>query len=140
MDLKLFRKSCKLSQSEIADLFGCSAGHISNIESGSRSITALQIRLLIEKYGLEAVSKYADPGELPATPTVTIDMHKQTFSNNSAPIQNGDGNSMTVSDQLLASLKTKDDQITTLLNQQQQLINQQQQFINLLSAKFGVKE
>lgn len=133
MNLRQFRKDYQLGQSDLAELFGCKQGHISNIESGSRSITGLQIRLLIEKYGLDAVSKYADPSELPAGPVVNIDMHKDNFQNNSAPIQNGDGNSMTVSDQLLASLKTKDDQITTLLNQQQQLIN-------LLSAKFGVKE
>lgn len=133
MDLKKFISDYKLEQRELADLFNCKAPNVSLIVNGKRSLTGLQIRLLIEKYGLETISKYADPDELPATPTITIDMHKQTFSGNSAPIQNGDGNSMTVSDQLLASLKTKDDQITTLLNQQQQLIN-------LLSAKFGVKE
>lgn len=140
MKLKEFISDYRLNQRELADLFSCNPSNVSNIVNGKRSLTGLQIRLLIEKYGLEAVSKYADPDELPAGPVVKIDMKKQKFENNSAPIQNGDGNSMTVSDQLLASLKTKDDQITTLLNQQQQLINQQQQFINLLSAKFGLKE
>lgn len=133
MKLKEFITDYRLNQRELADLFGCNPSNVSNIVNGKRSLTGLQIRLLIEKYGLDTISKYASPDELPATPAIAIDMHKQTFSGNSAPIQNGDGNSMTVSDQLLNSLKTKDDQITTLLNQQQQLIN-------LLSAKFGVKE
>lgn len=129
MDLKLFRKSCKLGQSEIAKLFGCSIGHISNIESGARSVTSLQIRLLIEAYGRDKVAPYADPGELPSeNPSITVNM--PNVRENNGQMNSGGNNTMNQSDpsvigmvkQLIEQNAIKDGQISTLLQQQERLI------------------
>lgn len=128
MDLKKFRFDYKLSQSDLAELFGCKQGHISNIEAGSRSVTALQIRLLIEKYGADVISKYAEPGEIPATITVNAPHIKE----NSGQVNGGGGNTQnnTNADKdLITVLKQQSDQITTLLQQQQTFLAQQTTFL-----------
>lgn len=92
MDIKKFRHDHKVSQKDLAQLFGCGQGHISNIESGARSITQLQIRLLIEKYGFDVVAKYASAAEMPGNPSVTV--NAPVITDNTAPVQAGNGNSM----------------------------------------------
>lgn len=124
MDLKMFRKSFKLSQSDLAQLFDCSVGHISNIENGTRSLTGLQIRLLIDKYGYDVVSQYAEPSELPASASsVNIDMHQTKIEGNHAPVQNGDGNSMSPDAGLIQVMQKQADHISELLRQQDRLIS-----------------
>ena len=92
MDIKKFRHDHKVSQKDLAQLFGCGQGHISNIESGARSITQLQIRLLIEKYGFDVVAQYANPNEMPQGAIVTV--NAPVITDNTAPVQAGNGNSM----------------------------------------------
>lgn len=123
MELKLFRKNYKLSQSDLAELFGCSVGHISNIESGIRTLTGLQIRLLIEKFGYDVIAKYAEPGEIPQGATVNIDMKRTKIEGNTAPVQNGDGNHMTNDAALIKVLSQQSEQITELLKQHDRLIS-----------------
>lgn len=123
MELKLFRKNYKLSQSDLAELFGCSVGHISNIESGIRTLTGLQIRLLIEKFGYDVIAKYAEPGEIPQGATVNIDMKRTKIEGNTAPVQNGDGNQMTNDATLIKVLSQQSEQITELLKQHNRLIS-----------------
>lgn len=129
MDLKLFRKSCKLSQSYLADLFDCSVGHISNIESGNRSITAFQIRLLIDKYGYDVISRYCDPSELPARPII---VHAPNVHDNKGQVNTGGTNTQNITPanndlinvlkQQSTLLSNQSAQITTLLEQQARLI------------------
>ena len=123
MELKLFRKNYKLSQSDLAELFGCSVGHISSIESGIRTLSGLQIRLLIEKFGYDVIAKYAELGEIPQGATVNIDMKRTKIEGNTAPVQNGDGNQMTNDATLIKVLSQQSEQITELLKQHDRLIS-----------------
>lgn len=121
MELKLFRKNYKLSQNDLAELFGCSVGHISNIESGNRTLTALQIRLLIEKFGYDVVAKYAESGEMPQG-AINIDMHKTEIKDNQGPVQAGNGNNMSPDAGLISVMQSQAAHITELLKQQDRLI------------------
>lgn len=125
MDLKKFRHDLKVSQKELAEVFNCKQGHISNIECGQRSLTNLQIRLLIERFGFDVISKYADPGELPQGITVNAPV----ISGNSGPVQSGSGNQMSTAgdtaslialmnkmlDENAKQMATKDAQIDRLI-------------------------
>lgn len=124
MNLKDFRKDYKLSPSDIAELFSCSVGHIYNIESKSRPLTELQIRLLIDKYGYDEIAKYADPEDLPKGPTVNIDMHKTSVGdNNNGPVNAGNGNQTVSPDAgLISVMQSQAAHITELLKQQDRLI------------------
>lgn len=121
MDLKGFLRDYKISQNEISVLFNCGAPNVSNIVNGKRALTGLQIRLLIEKYGFEAIAKYAEAEELPSVVTVNA-QHVQT---NSGQINGGGGNTQNVTsapDDLFVVLKQQSNQITTLLEHQARLI------------------
>lgn len=127
MELKLFRKNYKLSQSDLAELFGCSVGHISNIESGIRTLTGLQIRLLIDKYGYEAISKYADATELP--PVSGGSGSVEAVNSN---VQNGDGNSITADAVLIQVMKQQSDQNSALISELAKRSEQIDRLISLL--------
>ena len=127
MELKLFRKNYKLSQSDLAELFGCSVGHISNIESGIRTLTGLQIRLLIDKYGYEAISKYADATELP--PVSGGSGSVEAVNSN---VQNGDGNSITADATLIKVMKQQSDQNSALISELAKRSEQIDRLISLL--------
>lgn len=134
MDLKSFSSANRIPQRELAELFSCAPAHVSNIVNGKRSLTALQVRLLIERYGLEAVAKYADPSELPASaaPVVSVDLSKgkTEISGNQAPVNNGSGTQNVGGDSSLVDalkaqatvLSNQSDQISKLLDQQARLI------------------
>lgn len=117
MELKQLRDDLKLSQKELADIIGCKQSNISAIEKG-RGVTNRQIRSLIEALGLETVSKYADPEELPKyMPNITIG------ESNTAPIQVGNGNQLSTDaryikaiEELTATIRTKDEQINRMLS------------------------
>lgn len=94
MDLKKFIKDNRISQVELSTLFDCKPGHVSNIVNGKRSITQLQIRLLIEKYGVDKVMPYADQGEMPQGAIVNVTA--PVITDNTAPVQAGNNNSMEV--------------------------------------------
>ena len=125
MDLKMFRKTHKLSQRDLAELFDCSVGHISNIESGTRSLTGLQVRLLIDEFGYNDVAKFADASDLPSgsPASVNVDMSKTEIKGNTAPVQNGDGNQMSTDSALVQVVKQQSDQISKLIEQQERLIS-----------------
>lgn len=57
-DLRSFRKSKKLNQSDIADLFSCVQSNVSDIERYKRDLTPEQLSILIDKYGESEVMKY----------------------------------------------------------------------------------
>lgn len=134
MDLKKFRHDFKVSQSELAEIFSCKQGHISNIECGQRSLTALQIRLLIEKFGFDAIVKYAEPGELPQGSTVTV--NAPVITDNTAPVQSGNGNHMSTTDgALLELLKQQSEQIRTLMEQSAKKDQQIDRLISILEKK-----
>ena len=112
-----------LTPEKLASIFNCSIGHIYNIVSKGRSLTAMQIRLLIDKYGFDTVAKYAEPGEIPQGATVNIDMKRTKIEGNTAPVQNGDGNQMTNDATLIKVLSQQSEQITELLKQHDRLIS-----------------
>ena len=121
MDLKQFRIDYKLSQSDIADVFGCKQANVSLIEKGERTLTGLQIRLLIEKYGFDTIAKYADSDELPAQVTINAPHVRE----NSGQINGGGVNTQTVTSapsELIEVMKQQSNQITTLLEHQARLI------------------
>lgn len=129
MDIKKFRFDYKLSQSELARLFEVKQGHISNIESGTRSITAFQIRLLIDKYGYDVISRYCDPSELPAQ---SIIVHAPNVHDNKGQVNTGGTNTQNITPadndlvnvlkQQSAVLSSQSAQITKLIEQQARLI------------------
>lgn len=122
MNLKDFISDYRISQKELADLFGCAASNVSNIVAGKRNLTGLQVRLLIDKYGFETVAKYAEAGEMPQGPIVNVDMRKNEIKNNQGPVQAGDGNSMTTDAGLISVMQKQAEHITELLKQQDRLI------------------
>lgn len=123
MDLRQFRKDHHLSQNDVAEIFGCKQNHVSAIEVGTRSLTPLHIRLLIDKYGLETIAKYADPGELPQSQQPVVTVNAPVVRTNSGQMQVGDGNEMKTSsaendavvERLLGILQKKDEQIDRLI-------------------------
>lgn len=129
MDIKKLRYDLRLSQADLAKLFECNQSHISNIENGSRNLTKLQLRLLIEKYGVETIAKYADETE---RPSVIINAPNQKIEGNSGPVNAGDGTQTnnTADATLLDVMKQQSAQITTLLDQQERLITLLEQMNN----------
>lgn len=119
MDLKKFRFAHKLSQSDLAELWGVKQAHVSSIEKGERNkITPLQVRLLIERFGYDDVAKYASPGEMPERqqPNVSI-------SGNTGPVIQGNGNTITTDAKLIDVVQQQTAQISTLLEHQNRLIS-----------------
>lgn len=107
----------RLSQRELADVLQCNPSNVSNIVNGRRQLTGLHFRRLIDRYGFNAISEYAESGD---------DMPKKVegvnIYGNSAPVQNGDGNVCTENSALIAIIKqqtelmrSKDEQISRLL-------------------------
>lgn len=124
MNLKQFITDYRLSQKELADVLGCTPTNVSNIASGKRNLTGLHVRLLIDKFGLDVISKYAEPTELPApASSVNIDMHQTKIEGNHAPVQNGDGNNMSPDAGLIQVMQKQADHISELLRQQDRLIS-----------------
>lgn len=125
MDVQKFRHDYKLNQKDLADIIGCKQSNVSLIEKGERNFTNFQIRLLIEKFGLETVAKYAEPSELPQGITVNAPV----ISGNSGPVQSGSGNQMSTAgdtaslialmnkmlDENAKQMATKDAQIDRLI-------------------------
>ena len=134
MDLKKLRFNLRLSQGDLAELFKCNPSNISNIEGGKRNITALQIRLLIVKFGYEEISKYAEPGEMPQGIVSTIDRSAE-IKHNVAPVQNGDGNSISTDATLIQVMTQQSDQISELIRQQSKQHEQMDRLISLLEKK-----
>lgn len=133
MDLKRFRHDLKVSQKELAEVFNCKQGHISNIECGQRSLTTLQIRLLIERFGFDTIAKYSEPGELPQG---MVTVNAPVISGNSGPVQSGSGNQMSTSDNALVEvLKQQSEQITKLLEQSSKKDEQIDRLISILEKK-----
>ena len=124
-----------LTPEKLASIFNCSIGHIYNIVSKGRSLTAMQIRLLIDKYGFDTVAKYAEPGEIPQGATVNIDMKRTKIEGNTAPVQNGDGNHMTTDATLVAVMKQQSDQNSALIAELAKRSEQMDRLISLLEQK-----
>lgn len=122
MDLKKFRYDYRLSQNDLAVMFECGQGHISNIEKGVRNLTQGQLKLLIEKYSFDVVSQYLEENDLvPASTSININAPK--IQQNSGQVNGGDGTQNVTSDpSLVAVLNRQSEQISTLLAQQERLI------------------
>lgn len=135
MNLKQFRKDRGLGQKDIAEIFGCKQNHVSAIESGTRALTPLHIRLLIEKYGFDVVAQYANAAELPEKPTVAI--NAPVITDNTAPVQAGNGNSMELPPDagIIEVLRQQSNHISTLLSQQQTMLAHQERLIALLENR-----
>lgn len=127
MDLKNFISDYRLSQKELSEVFGCSPTNVSNIVSGKRNLTGLQIRLLIDKYGYEAISKYADATELP--PVSGSSGSVEAVNSN---VQNGDGNSITADATLIRVMKQQSDQNSALISELAKRSEQIDRLISLL--------
>ena len=57
-DLKAFRKENKLSQSELCFIWGIAQPYVSALENGTRPVNKEKIKVLIDNYGEEKVSKH----------------------------------------------------------------------------------
>lgn len=123
MDLRRLTQDYRLSQKELAELFGCNPSNVSNIVAGKRNLTGLQVRLLIDKFGRDVIAKYADPSELPPVSSVAIGSHHGSVDAVNSNVQNGDGNSITADAALVQVVKQQSDQISRLLDQQDRLIS-----------------
>lgn len=88
------------------------------MENSSKPLSALNVKILIEKYGYEAISKYADATELP--PVSDGSGSVEAVNSN---VQNGDGNSITADATLIQVMKQQSDQISALLAQHDRLIS-----------------
>ncbi len=132
MDLKKFIADYKLSQRELAELFKCTPTNVSNIVAGKRNLTGLHIRLLIDKYGYEAISKYADKTEMPATPSVNIEKNENKGSGN---MQTGEGIQINTDAALVEVMKMQADQNTALLAELSKRSEQMDRLITLLEKK-----
>lgn len=130
MDLKNFISDFRLSQKELSEVFGCSPTNVSNIVSGKRNLTGLQIRLLIDKYGYEVISKYADATELP--PVSGGSGSVEAVNSN---VQNGDGNSITADAALIQVMKQQSDQNSALIAELAKRSEQIDRLISLLEQK-----
>lgn len=130
MDLKNFISDFRLSQKELSEVFGCSPTNVSNIVSGKRNLTGLQIRLLIDKYGYEAISKYADATELP--PVSGGSGSVEAVNSN---VQNGDGNSITADAALIQVMKQQSDQNSALIAELAKRSEQMDRLISLLEQE-----
>ena len=133
MDLKKFIKDNRISQVELSTLFDCKPGHVSNIVNGKRSITQLQIRLLIEKYGVDKVMPYADQGELPQGAIVTV--NAPVITDNTAPVQAGNNNSMEVQNDTAALVALMNKMLDQHEKQLQKRDEQIDRLIDILEKK-----
>ena len=132
MNIKKLRFDCHIGQNEMASILGCTQANVSRIENGSRCITGQQIAALIERFGLDVVSRYADPSELPASGpavTVTLDHSRTEIKDNQGPVNSGSGTQNVGDSSLVEALKAQatvlsnqSDQISKLLDQQARLI------------------
>lgn len=130
MDVKSFVKENRIKQDELAQLFECTQSNVSNIVSGKRNLTKLQIRLLIEKYGVDKVMPYADQNEMPQGTIVSVTA--PVITDNTAPVQAGNNNKM----ELPQTPGTDSASLIALMNnmlavQQKQM----QQYAEILASK-----
>lgn len=132
MKIKDFRRDYKLSQRDLAELFNCSVGHLYNIESGSRALTPLQIRLLIDKYGYDAISKYATASEMPAT---SVNIENKNENKGSGNMQTGEGIQINTDAALVEVMKKQADQNSALLAELSKRSEQMDRLITLLEKK-----
>lgn len=127
MDLQRLRHDYKLSQSELASILGCKQSNISTMENSSKPLSALNVKILIEKYGYEAISKYADATELP--PVSGGSGSVEAVNSN---VQNGDGNSITADATLIKVMKQQSDQNSALISELAKRSEQIDRLISLL--------
>lgn len=132
MELRKFRKENGISQEELAELFACNPSNVSNIENGRRTLTKLQLRLMIQRYGFDKVAQYATCDEMPDQSSFIV--NAPVITDNTAPVQAGNGNSMELPPDagIIEVLRQQSNQITTLLSQQQTMLAHQERLIALL--------
>ncbi len=132
MDLKKFRHDYKLSQSDLATIFGCKQSNVSSLENSCKPLSKLFTKILIDKYGYEAISKYADKTEMPATPSVNIEKNENKGSGN---MQTGEGIQINTDAALVEVMKMQADQNTALLAELSKRSEQMDRLITLLEKK-----
>ena len=133
MNLKQFRKDYGLGQKDIAEIFGCKQNHVSSIENGTRALTPLHIRLLIEKYGFDKIAPYASADELPSKPLVEI--NAPVITDNTAPVQAGNNNSMEVPNDTAALVALMNKMLDQHEKQLQKRDEQIDRLIDILEKK-----
>lgn len=135
MDLQKFRHDYKLSQRGLADILGCKQSNISSMENSEKPLSTLNVKILIEKFGFDAISKYLTAEELPASSVVNVDINKTEIKGNTAPVQNGDNNQMSADATLVQVLKQQSDQNSALLAELSKRSEQMDRLITLLEKK-----
>lgn len=133
MNLKQFRKDYGLGQKDIAEIFGCKQNHVSSIENGTRTLTPLHIRLLIEKYGFDKIAQYASADELPAK--ALVEVNAPVIAGNEGPVQNGNGNSMEVPNDTAALVALMNKMLDQHEKQLQKRDEQIDRLIDILEKK-----
>lgn len=133
MNLKAFCKENKIAQIELAELFECGQSNVSSIVNGKRNLTKLQIRLLIEKYGVDKVMPYADQGEMPQGAIVNVTA--PVITDNTAPVQAGNNNSMEVPNDTAALVALMNKMLDQHEKQLQKRDEQIDRLIDILEKK-----
>lgn len=109
IDLKRFRAENKLTQVEIAELFGCNQSFISDIENGKKALPSDKLAVLKEKYG--DITKY-----------ITQEVQSQIADGSSIIQQSAKGNNITqrtdgnTVNKFISLLEKKDEQIDRLIS------------------------
>lgn len=135
MDLKKFLKETRVSQVELSQLFGCGPANVSNIVNGKRNLTEAQLRRLVDEYGFDVVSEYADPSELAFLRPVPSGGGPVVEGSSNVQVQSGDNNRITTDAALVAVMKQQSDQISALIAQQHLLLEQQSRLVSLLEKE-----
>lgn len=119
MDLQKFRHDFHLSQSNLAEILGCRQSNVSSLENSDKPLAPLYVRILIEKFGYDAVAKYAHPSELLASPLKT------------PPAQN----QMTTDATLVQVMKIQAEQNSALISELSKRSEQMDRLIAILETK-----
>lgn len=133
MNLKQFRKDYGLGQKDIAEIFGCKQNHVSSIENGTRALTPLHIRLLIENYGFDKIAQYATADELPSK--ALVEVNAPVIAGNEGPVQAGNNNSMEVPNDTAALVALMNKMLDQHEKQLQKRDEQIDRLIDILEKK-----
>ncbi len=109
VDLKRFRADKKLTQVDLADLFGCNQNFISDIENGKKPMPVDKLEILKEKYG--DITAYITEKDNPMMAEGN-NIIQQSGKGNNITQQQADGNTV---NRFISLLEKKDEQIDRLL-------------------------
>lgn len=133
MNLKKFMEEGAVSPKELAEIFECSPSNVSNIANGKRNLTKYQMRRLIENYGFDKIAQYAFADEMPSR--TLVEVNAPVITDNSAPVQAGNNNSMEVPNDTAALVALMNKMLDQHEKQLQKRDEQIDRLIDILEKK-----